>query len=665
MKKFLILSLIIFTFSISKKTNEPGHPGDIVKEAIKNGGVPGIDVSAYQGVIDWGKVKNQGYQFAILRTTTRGGEMDTQFENNYNGASANGIAISGYHFSYSLNTDEAVSDANNLIQKLGGRKFPIYIDLEWETQGELGRQTVTDIAKAFIQTMQSAGYETNVYSNTNWYKNYYYPDQLAALGCRFWIAQYGHNTGDYDEKWKPNVGEYIWQYTSKGGVDGIQGYVDMDMMYPNGFEENSENGEENEILKEIIEEGIRNGGTPGIDVSAYQGTINWAKVKKAGIKFAILRTTVKGGSMDSQFANNYKGATAQGIAVSGYHFSYSLSVEQAKKDAKNLISKLGGKKIPIYIDLEWDSQAKLGRQKVTDIAKAFITTLKNSGYQAHVYSNTNWYKNYYYPDQLKKLGCHFWIAQYGKNTGTYDEKYKPNVGEKIWQYTSVGKVNGISGNVDLDMKFSTKFDLKKFNKYEASNIKKIGIDVSSYQGIINWAKVKAAGIKFAILRSTTKGGELDSQFENNYNGCIENGIPISAYHFSYSLTTSQAVSDAENLINKLGGRKMPIYLDLEWEQQAALGRQEVTDIAKAFITTMKNAEYEVHIYSNKNWYNNYFYPEQLKSLGCKFWIAQYGHNTGEYDESWKPNIGEYIWQYTSKGSVKGIEGNVDMDMMYE
>ena len=96
-----------------------------------------------------------------------------------------------------------------------------------------------------------------------------------------------------------------------------------------------------------------------------------------------------------------------------------------------------------------------------------------------------------------------------------------------------------------------------------------------------------------------------------------------------------------------------------------MGRQEVTDIAKAFITTMKNAEYEVHIYSNKNWYNNYFYPEQLKSLGCKFWIAQYGHNTGEYDESWKPNIGEYIWQYTSKGSVKGIEGNVDMDMMYE
>ena len=252
----------------------------------------------------------------------------------------------------------------------------------------------------------------------------------------------------------------------------------MDMMYPSGFEESSGNGEEENTLSEIISEGIRNGGTPGIDVSAYQGTIDWAKVKKAGIKFAILRTTVKGGSMDSKFAANYKNAKANGIAVSGYHFSYSLSTAEAKKDAQNLIKKLGGKKIPIYIDLEWSSQASLGRQKVTDIAKAFITTLKNAGYQAHVYSNTNWYKNYYYPDQLKKLGCHFWIAQYGKNTGKYDEAWKPNVGEKIWQYTSVGKISGISGNVDLDMMYGSSVSMKEFVKKGIPNGGTLGIDVS-------------------------------------------------------------------------------------------------------------------------------------------------------------------------------------------
>ena len=167
----------------------------------------------------------------------------------------------------------------------------------------------------------------------------------------------------------------------------------------------------------------------------------------------ILRTTVRNGSMDSKFEHNYNNAKAKGLAVSGYHFSYAVSTAQAKKDAKNLISKLKGKKLPIYWDLEWDHQASLGKRKVTDIAKAFVNTLKEAGYQAHIYSNTNWYRNYYYPAELKQLGCKSWIAQYGKNTGSYDEKYKPNVGEKIWQYTSKGKVNGIKGNVDMDMMF--------------------------------------------------------------------------------------------------------------------------------------------------------------------------------------------------------------------
>ena len=63
----------------------------------------------------------------------------------------------------------------------------------------------------------------------------------------------------------------------------------------------------------------------------------------------------------------------------------------------------------------------------------------------------NWYNNCYYPDRLRDMGGKFWIANYGPNTGDYDEQYKPNVGEYMWQYTSVGRVNGIDGNVDLDM----------------------------------------------------------------------------------------------------------------------------------------------------------------------------------------------------------------------
>ena len=213
MKAVLIIALL--AFAVSKEIN----------------GTPGVDVSAWDGSINWSGVAGDGYKFAILRTTTKGGPMDEYFEENYVGAQNAGLSISGYHYSYSLSTSEAVSDAQNLIDKLGGRKMTIYIDLEWETQGELGMQAVTDIAKAFIQHLQGAGYTVGVYSNTNWYRNYYYPDQLAALGCRFWIAQYGYNTGEYDESWKPNVGEYIWQWTSVGRVSGISGDCDLNMMF--------------------------------------------------------------------------------------------------------------------------------------------------------------------------------------------------------------------------------------------------------------------------------------------------------------------------------------------------------------------------------------------------------------------------------------------------
>ena len=181
----------------------------ILAVAKESNGTPGIDVSAYQGSINWSAVAGDGYRFAILRTTTKGGPMDDYFEANYSGALNAGLSVSGYHFSYSLSTSEPVSDANNLISKLNGKKLPIYIDLEWSTQDDLGRQTVTDIVKSFIQTLQNNGYTVGVYSNTNWYNNYYYQSQLSALGCKFLIAQYGYNTDVYDESWKPNVGENI------------------------------------------------------------------------------------------------------------------------------------------------------------------------------------------------------------------------------------------------------------------------------------------------------------------------------------------------------------------------------------------------------------------------------------------------------------------------
>lgn len=201
---------------------------------------------------------------------------------------------------------------------------------------------------------------------------------------------------------------------------------------------------------------------------------------------------------------------------------------------------------------------------------------------------------------------------------------------------------------------------------QASSTSSKCIDVSLYQCDIDWKKVKQSGIDYAILRGIIKNGTLDSTFERNYSNAINNGIKIlGVYQFSYALNETTAKNDAVNMINKLNGKKLDIWLDLEWSEQRKLGKDKVTSIAKAYINTCKSLGYECHVYSNLDWYKNVYNAIEFKNMGCKFWIARYpAQDTGTVKENLKPNIGEFIWQYSSKGSVDGISGNVDMNIVY-
>lgn len=190
-----------------------------------------------------------------------------------------------------------------------------------------------------------------------------------------------------------------------------------------------------------------------------------------------------------------------------------------------------------------------------------------------------------------------------------------------------------------------------------------GIDVSSYQGNPDWSKVSNSGIKFAILRIHQKSG-TDASFEHNYKGCKSNGILIGGYKYSYALTPAQAVDEAEAVIAVLAGRGLdfPIFYDLEWAQQRSLGKQAVENIAVAFLTRIKKAGYKVGIYCNLDWYNNVL-SDALKQYDC--WIARYpASDNGSVQERLRPNVG-VGWQYSSKGKVPGISGNVDRDVFYK
>lgn len=188
----------------------------------------------------------------------------------------------------------------------------------------------------------------------------------------------------------------------------------------------------------------------GIDVSKHQGTIDWAKVKGAGIQFAILR--IGYGMYDNQkdikFEENYKNARANGIPVGVYLYSYAKNVDEAKREADLVLKWLNGRDLeyPVYFDIEDGSQANLGKDVLDAMCKTFCNTIEAGGYWAGIYSNKNWATNIISGAELGK-DYTYWIAQYNDKC-TYNGPYA------IWQYSSSGKVNGISGNVDMNYQYA-------------------------------------------------------------------------------------------------------------------------------------------------------------------------------------------------------------------
>lgn len=191
-----------------------------------------------------------------------------------------------------------------------------------------------------------------------------------------------------------------------------------------------------------------------------------------------------------------------------------------------------------------------------------------------------------------------------------------------------------------------------------------GIDVSAWQGHIDWKTVADYGMGFAILRITEQGNKVDSQFENNYKGFTNYGIPIGVYKYSYAKTVAQAQAEADTVLKVLNGREIqfPVFYDLEWSEQRSLGKSAVEKIAVAFLDKIQAAGYKAGIYCNVDWYNNVL-TDALKKYDL--WIARYPANDdGWLQERLRPSVG-VGWQYSSKAKIPGINGNVDRNVFYK
>ncbi len=187
-----------------------------------------------------------------------------------------------------------------------------------------------------------------------------------------------------------------------------------------------------------------------------------------------------------------------------------------------------------------------------------------------------------------------------------------------------------------------------------------GIDVSNHQGTVDWNKVKAAGIDFAILKVGPVYGKPDDSFERNAAECERLGIPYGVYYYSYARSVEDANKEADRTLAWLGGHhpSLPVYYDLEDSyilQDPDFSKDKLTQIAQAFCNRMEAVGFKSGIYANLNWLNNYLNSPSLS--GYDHWVAQY---------NWRCDYaGSYsFWQYSSSGNVPGVNGRCDMNYCF-
>lgn len=185
-----------------------------------------------------------------------------------------------------------------------------------------------------------------------------------------------------------------------------------------------------------------------------------------------------------------------------------------------------------------------------------------------------------------------------------------------------------------------------------------GIDVSYFQGDIDWQQVSRSQIEFAMIRASYGTTGTDAMFKKNMEGVQKTDIHPGAYHYCYAMNTGEAIREAEHFINTIKPYELhyPAALDLEEKSIAELGKDVVTDIIIAFEDTIKSAGYYPILYVNLNWIKNYIDMSRISDLDI--WLSEWNSQM-----SYTKNV--TIWQYSSDGSVSGINDRVDMNISFK
>lgn len=230
-----------------------------------------------------------------------------------------------------------------------------------------------------------------------------------------------------------------------------------------------------------------------------------------------------------------------------------------------------------------------------------------------------------------------------------------------YQYTHVDVRSGskwygdeTKGNSSVTTDFYQYFGIQKGGETSMK-----GIDVSVHNGTIDWQKVKAGGIQFAILRAGygRVASQKDKRFEDNYAGAKAAGIPVGAYWYSYATTVEEARLEANVCISILKGKQFefPIFFDQEEKKTLDTGKANCSAMIRAFCEVLEAAGYWVGLYTSRSCLSTHI-EDDIKTRYA-LWAAEWGSKL-----NYSGSVG--IWQYSDKGSVSGITGNVDLDTAY-
>lgn len=304
------------------------------------------------------------------------------------------------------------------------------------TDGETTSAETTTVGSATNELLDASGNKLYIKNNDTY--------NIATIG------DYSQSTQFYKQETIPET----YKYTGWQTINSKRYYYDSNGVFVTG----------NQVINgakfSFSSEGVlaSSYGVLGIDVSKYQGNINWNAVKASGVQFAIIRAGYRGwgstGSLnkDPYFDKNIKGASAAGIDIGIYYFSQAVNEVEAVEEASQCIGLVKGYKIkyPIFIDTETSGGKGSGRAdglsktQRTIVCKAFCETIQNSGYRAGIYTSKSWFEKKLDTPKLEQYAI--WLAQW-RDKPTYKGKYD------VWQYSSKGQVPGISGNVDMNLSY--------------------------------------------------------------------------------------------------------------------------------------------------------------------------------------------------------------------